>query len=200
MDHETEVTTDAHGGKTRVLRPVEVVETQARARRVDLQVKDGGQGILQPAIAADLLAEDVGLPGVLANRDGALQLPWGWWRGLRPLRRIRDRDPRQGQPEQQRTHEADAQGWLHVPRRRSKKGAACHCQYDSPVRRLFASCVANSQPQIFHFELQTLAADAQEFCGLGDVAAGLLERLADELALDARGLGAHEILQRGIAG
>src|SRR5664279_520307 len=61
-----------------------------------------------------------------------------------------------------------------------------------PLRQRVA---AIAQPEFLHLHLEALAADLEQPRGLGHVAAGLVERLHDQLALDARGLGAHRILE-----
>ena len=57
----------------------------------------------------------------------------------------------------------------------------------SPVRSRYSSAsVGSRRPSSFIFDLQRLAADLEQLRGAGDVAAGLLERPGDELALELR--------------
>src|SRR6185312_15590426 len=53
-----------------------------------------------------------------------------------------------------------------------------------------------AQPELLHLHLQALPADLEQARGLGHVAAGLVERLHDQLAFDAGGLGADRVLER----
>jgi hypothetical protein len=61
------------------------------------------------------------------------------------------------------------------------------------TRRPLAFAIA--QAELFHLHLQALAADLQEARGLRDVAAGLVERLDDQLARGAGGATDWELLQ-----
>src|SRR6185436_6162469 len=64
--------------------------------------------------------------------------------------------------------------------------------------RTYASATLRrlAQAELLHLGLQALARDLELACGLGDVAARLVEGALDELALDALGLGAHGLLER----
>src|SRR5438132_14348169 len=70
------------------------------------------------------------------------------------------------------------------------------CRRTLPASYTERSALAIAQPELRHLHLQALAADLEQACGLGHVAAGLVERLDDQLAFDPGGLGADDLLER----
>src|SRR5688572_33122360 len=56
--------------------------------------------------------------------------------------------------------------------------------------------LAIAQPELLILHMQALATDLEQACGLGHVAAGLVEGFDDQLALDARGLGSDHLFER----
>src|SRR5258707_15660682 len=74
--------------------------------------------------------------------------------------------------------------------------AASRCARHRSHRQDGRSALLVAQAELLHLHLEALAADLEQPRGLGHVATGLVERLDDQLALDPRGLGAHDVLER----